>query len=111
MRAFLLVPNFKVKIRHLVLRTIIKIKRKVSMLKISEKELFRSSDLSLSAVLSMNCKIEALDKTEPQKVVFLFRREPGLDELVQAFWDRKLTVEPRAYFEAIKLLKSRIYQS
>lgn len=75
-----------------------------------DNDLFRSSDLSLSAVISMSYPIGMLDKSDPSKVIFLFRREVGLDELVQAFWDRQLQIEPRAYFEAIKVLKSRIYQ-
>lgn len=80
------------------------------MKRIKQNDLFRSSDLSLSAVVSMNYPIEALDKSDTKKIVFIFRCETGLDELVQAFWDRQLNVEPRAYFEAIKVLKSRIYQ-
>lgn len=80
------------------------------MEQLQENDLFRSSDLSLSAVISMSYPVDMLDKSDPSKIIFIFRREAGLDNLVQAFWDRQLQVEPRAYFEAIKVLKSRIYQ-
>jgi hypothetical protein len=82
----------------------------MNMKAISEKDFFRSSDLCLSAVISMDYPVEELDKTYPGKVIFLFRRENGLDEVVRAFWDGKLQIEPRAYFDAIKSLKTRIYQ-
>lgn len=80
------------------------------MQRIEEKDLFRSSDLSLAAIISMYYPVEALDKSDTRKIVFVFRREAGLDELVQAFWNKSLTVEPRAYFDAIKAIKSRIYE-
>lgn len=77
---------------------------------ISDNAFYKSSDLCLSAVISMDYPIEDLDRTNPGKIVFIFRRNTKIDKLVQAFWGRELNVEPRAYFDAIKSLKSRLYQ-
>ncbi len=82
------------------------------MKEISEKNgFFRTSDLSLVAVLQLqDYRIEMMDRSNPQKIVFIIKQDDVLNELIQAFWSRSLKVEPLAYFESIKSIKARIYQ-
>lgn len=79
------------------------------MERINENDLFRTTDLSLAAAISMGLPLEAMDRSKPEKVIFYFKREKNLDEVVQGFWDKTLKIEPRTYYEAIKALKYRIY--
>jgi hypothetical protein len=70
---------------------------------------FESSDLALVAYLSLQFPIESIDKSNPRKAVFAFTKTKDLDEQVQSYWRGETRVEPRAYFDELKRIKSRIY--
>ncbi len=75
-----------------------------------EKDFLKSSDLCLAATLELcGYPIEAVDKTTPNKATFLIRRDGQIDELVQQYFAHQLKVEPVAFFNALKELKTRIY--
>lgn len=76
-----------------------------------ENDFFKSSDLSLIAALQLyGYLIDSMDKSNSEKIVFVIKRNDGLDSLIQAFWSRSLRVDPLSYFESLKNIKSRIYQ-
>lgn len=78
---------------------------------LKEKEVFRSSDLALVATLQLyGYQIEAMDRSNAEKIVFVIKRDEELDKLIQAFWSRSLRVCPLTYFESLKATKARIYQ-
>lgn len=70
---------------------------------------YSTPDLALATVLSLSFPIEAIDKQNPHKALFLFKREQGLDHLIEAYWRRELTVEPQAFFGQLKNIKARLY--
>lgn len=72
---------------------------------------YTTSDLACAAVISLYYPLWVVDKTNPQKATFLFKRENGLDELVESFWRRELKIEPLAYFQQLKIIKSRLYEN
>ncbi len=74
-----------------------------------EKDFYKTSDLALAAVISLWYPIEAIDKQNPHKAQFVFKREHGLNELIESYWKSELRVEPRAYFNALRAIKSRLY--
>ena len=77
-----------------------------------ENKYFKSSDLSLIATLQVfGYQIEKIERNNSEKVIFAIKQDDKLSELVQAFWSRNLSVEPLQYFESLKVVKSRIYQS
>jgi len=72
---------------------------------------YKTTDLSLVAVVQLyGFNIEEIDRSDPRRIIFVIDRSDELDNLVQAFWSRSLRVDPLAYFESIKVVKSRIYQ-
>ncbi len=76
------------------------------------KDCFSSFDLALSAVVSMYYPLEAIDWTEnPHKAKFLFKRDEQLDQLVASYWRGELQVNPQAYFNSLKTLKGRLYET
>lgn len=78
---------------------------------IKENDCFETSDIALaSAIYCKGGRVEAIDKTSPTRAVFLFERTSDLDALVQGFWSHSLSVEPLAYFNSLKELKTRLYQ-
>lgn len=71
--------------------------------------LFVSSDLALAAIISIYFPVVVIDKQDPRKAFFVFKRTKKLDELVDKYWGKELLVEPRTYFDSIKALKARLY--
>lgn len=75
------------------------------------EDFFRSSDLALISTLqTYGYPIDSMDRSDSRRIVFVIKRNKDLDSVVKDFWSRNLTVEPLAYFESIKNIKSRIYQ-
>jgi len=73
------------------------------------KDFYSTSDLALATAISLWYPIDAIDKTDPRKATFLFKRDEKLDELLGAYWKRELKVEPQLYFQQLKAIKARLY--
>lgn len=74
------------------------------------ENLYFTSDLGLTTTISLFYPLWAIDKTNPQKAEFLFQRESGLDKLIENYWSNTLQVSPLAYFQQLKIIKSRLYE-
>jgi hypothetical protein len=70
---------------------------------------FVSADLSLVTALSLYYPIDALDRSNPPRVQFLFKRDSDLDKLIEAYWKDELRVSPQTFFNQLKIIKARIY--
>ena len=73
-------------------------------------EYLKTSDICLATTISLWYPLDSIERTGESKVVFLFKRDEQLDELVQAYWRKELKVEPQSYFSALKFLKNRIHE-
>ena len=62
-----------------------------------------------SAVITAGFEIILLEKSNPRKVQFIFRREVGIEKVVDDYWADRLEVKARAFFDNVKMLKNRIY--
>jgi len=78
---------------------------------LKEKDFYRTSDLALAATISLFYPIEAIDKQNPRKAYFIFKREEGLDKLIEKYWRGELRVEPKMFFNQLRVLKARLYGS
>jgi hypothetical protein len=78
---------------------------------LKEKKLFRTSDLALATTISLFYPIEAIDKHNPRKAYFVFKREEGLDELIEKYWKGELRIEPKTFFNQLRIIKARLYGS
>jgi hypothetical protein len=77
---------------------------------LQEKDYFKSSDICLCAALCCyGYQIEAIDKQNPSKAVFLIKRDEQLDDLIQLYFTHQLKVEPLSFFSFLKEIKTRIY--
>ncbi len=71
---------------------------------------FYTFDLGCSAALiSAGFELVSLDKANPRKVQFIFRREIGIKKVVDDYWADRLEVKARTFFDNVKMLKNRIY--
>jgi len=73
---------------------------------------FYTFDLGCSAALiSVGFELISLDKTNPKKVQFIFRRKVGIEKVVDNYWADRLEVKARTFFDNVKMLKNRLYSS
>jgi len=73
---------------------------------------FTTTDLGLSAsLLNKGFELVQLDKLNPKKVQFIFLKRAGINKTINDYWSDKLNVNPRTYFDNIKLLKNRLYSN
>jgi len=71
---------------------------------------YATSDLALAAALSLHYPIEALDRQNPHKAQFLFKRDENLNQFIESYWKGELKVNPVAYFNQLKTIKTRLYE-
>lgn len=74
------------------------------------KDYYQTTHLALVGVLSLTYPIDSSDSSDPSRVVFFFKREAGLDELIEQYWRGELRVDPKRYFEQLRMLKSRLHE-
>ncbi len=73
---------------------------------------YESTSLSLAATLiCLGIPLDSVMKTTHGKSTFAFIRTDNFDELLEAFWKRSLQVEPNAFYEAQRFIKSRLYEN
>ncbi len=77
----------------------------------NENDYYKTTDIALATALHCyGLKLDAIDKTNPSRASFVFERNKGLDELIQAFWSHSLKVDPLTFFNELKQVKTRLYQ-
>ena len=74
-----------------------------------DNNLYSTSDLALAAAISLYYPVITINKSNPKKVIFIFRKDRNLDLLVERYWKGDLKIEVKQYFSNLKLLKNRIY--
>jgi hypothetical protein len=75
------------------------------------KKLFETSEMPLAAVLILHgYNIETSWRGVSGKIIFSFRCNEESDEIIRKYYDQELRVEPIAFFNSIKLVKSFIYK-
>ena len=72
-------------------------------------DLFTTSDLALAAVVALYYSIESIDKSNPKKVLFIFKKDKNFHLCIEKYWNGELKVEPLKFYQCLKMLKNRIY--
>ena len=73
------------------------------------KNYYSTSDLALTTAISLWYPIDAIDRQNPHKASFLFKRDESLDQFIESYWRGELKVNPATYFNQLKIIKSRLY--
>lgn len=67
-------------------------------------------DLGVStALLCAGFELLSLNKTNPRKCLFIFRRAKNIDETANAYFADQLKLNARSFFDQLKALKNRLY--
>jgi hypothetical protein len=71
---------------------------------------FAVNDLGCAAALATaDFELLTLDRENPHKVKFVFRREVGIEKVADDFWSDRLEQKSRSFWDNIKNLKNRLY--
>ncbi len=76
---------------------------------LNRREFYETADLSIAAVITLYYPIEGIDRQNPQRALFIFKRDENLDNLIEAYWKDELKVSPQAYFNQLRTIKARLY--
>ena len=75
-------------------------------------EFYLTYDLGCSsALVNSGFELVLLDKSNPKKVQFIFRREAEIENIVDDYWANRLEVKARSFFDNTKMIKNRIYSA
>jgi len=77
-----------------------------------QNKFFETSTLPLAAsIICLGISLDSVIQGQDSKAIFIFDRSanPDLDEIIQEFWQKSLRIEPNAFWEAGRFLKSRLY--
>ncbi len=73
-------------------------------------ETFMTYDLGLaSALATLGYALWSVDKANPSKAQFIFRRDDGIDGAVNDYWNNNLAVNARSIIDNQKMIKNRLY--
>tara|TARA_B100000745_G_scaffold58094_2_gene34443 strand:- start:2883 stop:3161 length:279 start_codon:yes stop_codon:yes gene_type:complete len=74
---------------------------------------YYTSDIAVATTLVVRgYELVSIDKPKPNaRATFVFKRDLGMDELVDGFWADRIEVKPLQFMTALKTLKSRVYNA
>jgi hypothetical protein len=73
------------------------------------KHYYQTSDLSLATTISLFCPIEEINRSNPRKAVFIFRKTLELEKLVDQYFRNEIKISPQTYFNQLRVVKARLY--
>lgn len=81
----------------------------------STNKYFTTTSLSLAAAIQCisKAKLKSLKFGPSHRASFLFDRteDPSIDEIVSLFWEKKLPIDASTYFETLRYMKARLFES
>ena len=67
-------------------------------------------DLGVStALLCAGFELLAVQKGDPRKALFVFKKESGIEETANKYFSDRLNVKARSFFDHLKALKNKLY--
>lgn len=75
----------------------------------SKQPLIGVSDLGLATAIALYHPLEFIDRANPRKAVFVFRKEKSVKETISKYWNGQLNVNALEYFNQLKSIKTRLY--
>ena len=80
-----------------------------SMKMIPPDQLLEVSEFALIvSFVTCGFKVEHVDRSDPRRVIFGFRRSRQLDEIASSYWRGTLMVPATTFYQTLGLLKARL---
>lgn len=78
----------------------------------TDNQVLSTFDLGCAAALiTAGFELLSLDRENPRKVKFIFRRGNGIEKAAEDFWSDRLEQKSRSFWDNIKNLKNRLYSN
>jgi hypothetical protein len=75
-----------------------------------QERVFNTQDIQLAASLyALGANMLTIDRSNSERCSFIFSSDAALEGCVEAYWHKKLTIEPQTLLGALKAIKSRLY--
>lgn len=72
--------------------------------------IFTTYDLGVStALLCLGFEILSIEKHNPKKALFVFKKEDGIEDFANQYFSDRLELRARSYFDHLKALKNQLY--
>lgn len=79
---------------------------------VNHKNEYTTTDLAGSAVLvTLGYSLVRITWPDQKKALFIFHRGAGIEKVMSDYWSNLLMVDPRKFWENLKMIKSRLYES
>jgi len=76
----------------------------------NQSSVFTTYDLGCStSLVCADFELLMIEKTDPRKALFVFRKQSGIEETTNKYFANKLEVKARSYFDNLKALKNKLY--
>ena len=77
---------------------------------LEKSDQFITYDIGLAAALvTLGYELWDVDKSNPKKSQFIFRRDEHIDDKINEYWDDNLDLPARSLLDNQKMLKNRLY--
>lgn len=71
---------------------------------------FLTYDLGLAAALAtLGYSLISINRIEEKRSQFIFQRDEHIDKMIDDYWEDKLTLPIRSYYDSYRMIKNRIY--
>ncbi len=81
-------------------------------MKTKEIKTFDLTDLGCAnSLLTEGFSLIRLDRTNPKKVKFVFKKEKNIEKVAEDYWSDNLRQNSRSFWDNAKNIKSRLYQN
>lgn len=74
------------------------------------ENLWQTYDIALAATLALWVPLNSIDRFDNRRSIFNFPSSNELGKLVTLYREGRLEVEPRAYFDELRELKTRLHE-
>lgn len=79
---------------------------------LKDSDFFISSDFPLLvAAYTTGYDVRVSDRSDPERTVFSVQKDEFWDQFITEYFSRQLRVEPMAFMQAQKILKTMIYHT
>ena len=74
---------------------------------LNDNEKFKTSDFGLAtALVTLGFGLETLEKENPAKVIFVFKKSKKLEQVIKQYFSNQLQVNPQLLFSSQRTLKT-----
>lgn len=73
-------------------------------------DVFTNYDIGVStALLCAGFELLSVEKSNPKKALFIFRKKTGIEETANKYFADRLEVKARSFFDHLKAMKNKLY--